>query len=64
LALPVYRAYRAGGAEAAAALIDARIEELKAAMVLTGAADLPALAEQPIVLGERLRAWTAAGCAP
>lgn len=59
-ALPVYRAYRAGGGAAARAWIEARVAELRAAMLLTGAASLTALAERPRVLGPQLDAWARA----
>lgn len=63
-ALPIYRAYRAGGIGAAGAFVERLIDELKAAMLLTGARTLPDLRRQPVVLGERLRAWIHAAPAP
>ncbi|MDX2167522.1 MAG: type 2 isopentenyl-diphosphate Delta-isomerase [Deltaproteobacteria bacterium] len=62
-ALPIFRAYRAGGPDAAAAWIARAIAELKAALLLTGAADLDALRRQPVLLGPRLRAWASAAAA-
>ena len=61
VALPVYRAYRAGGVDGAAAWLDARLHELRAAMLLTGAPTLAGLAAQPVLLGPRLSAWARAG---
>jgi len=61
IALPVYRAYRAGGIGAATAFIEHLVEGLAAVMLLTGARTPDELARQPVVLGERLRAWVAAG---
>jgi len=60
-ALPIYRAYRAGGIAAATRFIDELVEGLKAAMLLTGARTIAELASQPVVRGDRLRAWTDAG---
>jgi isopentenyl-diphosphate delta-isomerase len=60
-ALPIYRAYRSGGIEGATALVDRLVGELKAAMLLTGAATIPDLAAQPVLLGDRLKAWIAVG---
>lgn len=57
LALPVYRAYTGGGTAAATALITRLVEELKAVMLLTGAASIAALRQRPVVLGPRIRAW-------
>jgi isopentenyl-diphosphate delta-isomerase len=56
-ALPVYRAYRTGGIEAARAFVDELVEGLKTAMLLTGSRTLADLGAQPVVLGARLRAW-------
>lgn len=60
-ALPVYRAYGTGGVDAAAAWIDGLCHELRATMLLTGAATLDDLARQPLLLGPRLSAWARAG---
>jgi len=57
VALPVFRAYRAGGSDGAIAFVDELVAGLRTAMVLTGARDLTALAETPLVLGSRLRDW-------
>ncbi len=59
-ALPIYRAYRAGGTGAAVALIDEFCDGLAGAMLLTGSRTLADLARQPLVVGERLKAWVAA----
>lgn len=64
VALPVYRAYRSGGIEAAAALISRLVEGLTTAMLLTGSRTLADLSAQPVIMGERLKAWVAAGTAP
>jgi isopentenyl-diphosphate delta-isomerase len=56
-ALPIYRAYRAGGVDAAAALVAQLVDDLKAAMLLTGSRTLADLGRQPLVLGERIKAW-------
>jgi isopentenyl-diphosphate delta-isomerase len=59
-ALPVYRAYRAGGIDGALNFIDELVSGLKTAMVLTGSRTLADLARQPLVLGEHIAAWLAA----
>lgn len=56
-ALPMYRAYRTGGSAAAIDLIHELMDGLKTAMLLTGSRTLADLSQQPIVLGERLKAW-------
>lgn len=61
VALPVFRAYRAGGAAAAGRFVEGLVAGLETAMVLTGARDLAALARVPVVLGRRLRDWVIAG---
>jgi len=61
VALPVLRAYRAGGVAAAGDFIERLIAGLKTAMVLTGSRDLDALRRAPVVLGGRLREWVNAG---
>lgn len=58
VALPVFRAYRAGGTAGAVAFIEELVAGLRTAMVLTGARDLAALARTPLVLGSRLRDWS------
>ncbi|MBX3026940.1 type 2 isopentenyl-diphosphate Delta-isomerase [bacterium] len=63
-ALPVFRAYGDGGIAAAAAWLEARRQELRAVMLLTGAASLRALARQPLLLGPRLAAWVRAARSP
>ena len=59
-ALPVYLAYRQAGITGAAELIDQLVEGLKVTMLLTGSQSLADLARQPVILGDRLRAWAAA----
>lgn len=61
MALPVFRAWRAGGVEAAVEAIEETVEALRSVMLLTGSGDLAALGRQPLVFGPRLRAWLAAG---
>lgn len=56
-ALPVFRAYRSGGLEAASAFLEQTIEGLRVAMVLTGSRTLSELRRQPVVLGPRLERW-------
>ncbi len=56
-ALPVFRAYRSGGLEAAASFLEQTIEGLRVAMVLTGSRALADLRRQPVVLGPRLERW-------
>lgn len=56
-ALPVFRAYRSGGLEAASDFLEQTIEGLRVAMVLTGSPTLAALRSQPVVLGPRLERW-------
>lgn len=57
MALPVFRAYRAGGVEGAEQFLQQCILALKTAMLLTGSADLRTLQAQPYVVGPRLQAW-------
>ncbi len=59
-ALPVFRAFEAGGAASATAFLRQVVQGLRTAMVLTGSADLAALRVRPRVLGPRLQAWLAA----
>ncbi len=56
-ALPVYRAYRDGGIPAAVDFVEQMKLEITAAMVLTGSRTVEQLRRQPVVLGERIRAW-------
>ena len=56
-ALPVFRAYRSGGLEAAADFLEQAIEGLRVAMVLTGSRTLDDLRRQRIVIGPRLERW-------
>ena len=56
-ALPIYRAYRQGGAAAAFDLIHELMDGLRTAMLLTGSRTLADLSQQPVVLGARLTAW-------
>jgi isopentenyl-diphosphate delta-isomerase len=60
VALPVFRAYREGGAEAAGAFIDRLVAGLRTAMVLTGSGDVGALGGAGVVIGSRLREWALA----
>lgn len=64
VALPIYRAYRSGGIDAARVLIEQLVAELKTAMLLTGAHVLADLARQPVIIGQRLQTWVRAGRAP
>lgn len=59
-ALPVYRAYRAGGIAGAERFIDELMNGLRTAMLLTGSRTLLDLENQPVVLGERLKEWVSA----
>lgn len=56
-ALPIYRAYREDGTDAAIDLIHELTDGLRTAMLLTGSRTLTDLAQQPVVLGDRLKAW-------
>lgn len=56
-ALPVFRAYRAGGYDAALALVRQIIDGLRLAMLLTGARRLTELRRRPVVLGPALGRW-------
>ncbi|MCS6901970.1 MAG: type 2 isopentenyl-diphosphate Delta-isomerase [Myxococcales bacterium] len=58
LARPVLQALMQGGEEAAHAFLDGVEAELRAAMLLVGAADVAALRRVPRVLVGELRAWT------
>jgi isopentenyl-diphosphate Delta-isomerase len=57
VALPVFRALRAGGIAAAGRYVERLVDELRTAMVLTGCRDVQGLARAPLVLGSRLRDW-------
>jgi len=61
VALPVFRAFRRGGCEAAGEFIARLTAGLRTTMVLTGSRDLDALGRVPVVLGGRLREWALAG---
>jgi len=56
-ALPVFRAYRSGGVEAASSFLGETIEGLRVAMILTGSRTVAELRRQPVVLGPRLERW-------
>jgi len=56
-ALPVFRAYRNGGLDAAADFLEQAIEGLRVAMVLTGSRTLDDLRRQRVVIGPRLERW-------
>ncbi len=60
-ALPIYRAYRDGGTQAAVDLVQELMDGLQTAMLLTGSRTLGDLARQPLVLGSRLKTWIDAG---
>jgi isopentenyl-diphosphate delta-isomerase len=60
-ALPVYQAYREGGAPAARAFLDGVIAALRMAMLLTGSRTLADLRRRPLVLGPALLRWRPAG---
>src|SRR6185437_2502523 len=57
IARPILKALVAGGRSAAGELLDAILTELRAAMLLTGSADLAALKRAPRVLGGDLALW-------
>lgn len=59
-ALPVFRAYQAGGKRAAAELIEDLLLSLQAAMLLCGARTLAELRQKPVVIGPKLAAWESA----
>jgi len=61
VALPVFRAYTAGGAAGAGDFVSRLVAGLRTAMLLTGARDLEALGRIPTVLGPRLQAWVEFG---
>ena len=61
IALPVFRAYRQGGSEAAGEFIDGLTAGLRTAMTLTGSRNIEALGRAEVVLGPRLRDWVAGG---
>lgn len=56
-ALPVFRAYREGGIEAAVDFIEQITLEVRTAMLLTGSKSIDQLRRQPVVLGTRIQAW-------
>jgi len=56
-ALPVYQAYREGGAAAARAFVDGLIAGLRMAMLLTGSRTLGDLRRRPAILGPALLRW-------
>ena len=57
IARPVLRALVSGGRAAAGALLDGVLGELRAAMLLTGSANLAGLRRVPRVVGSELSAW-------
>lgn len=61
VALPVFRAWREGGPEAADAYVGRLVDGLRTAMVLTGSRECAALARAPRVLGGKLRDWLTLG---
>jgi len=61
IALPVFRAWRDGGAPAAEAYVLRLMDGLRTAMVLTGSRSCADLARAPRVLGSKLRDWLTVG---
>jgi isopentenyl-diphosphate delta-isomerase len=61
VALPVFRALKAGGVDGASRYVEQLVDELRTAMVLTGSRDVQALSRAPLVLGRRLRDWITPG---
>jgi isopentenyl-diphosphate delta-isomerase len=59
IARPLLKALVSGGRAKAADLLDGVLAELRAAMLLTGSADLAALQRAPRVLGGDLSSWVA-----
>jgi isopentenyl-diphosphate delta-isomerase len=57
VALPVLRAYTAGGPAGAGEFVTRLVAGLRTAMLLTGARDVAALGRVTTVLGPRLRTW-------
>ena len=57
IARPMLKALKAGGRDAALALLDGILAELRAVMLLTGSADVAALRKAPRLLGAELRLW-------
>lgn len=57
VALPVFRAYREGGIDAALDFVQSLVAGLRTAMLLTGSRNLAELARQRVVLGARIGAW-------
>ncbi len=56
-ALPVFRAYRAGGLARASEFLTDAIDGLRIAMLLTGSPTLAALRRSTVILGPRLERW-------
>jgi isopentenyl-diphosphate delta-isomerase len=57
IARPLLKALHEGGRSGALAYIDAAVAELRAAMLLTGCADLTTLARAPRLIGGALASW-------
>jgi isopentenyl-diphosphate delta-isomerase len=57
IARPFLKALVAGGRKGALAFAEGLLAELRAVMLLTGSADLAALAQTPRMVGANLRAW-------
>ncbi len=57
MALPVLKAYSAGGVAEADAFLSQCESALRTALLLTGSASLEELRKQPLVVGPRLQAW-------
>jgi isopentenyl-diphosphate delta-isomerase len=60
IARPVLKALTAGGREGAVAFLNGVLTELRAVMLLTGSADIAALAGAERIIGPELRLWTEA----
>lgn len=61
VALPVFRAYTAGGTEGARKFVAGLVDGLRTAMLLTGARDLATLGRVPFVTGPMLETWMKLG---
>jgi isopentenyl-diphosphate delta-isomerase len=61
VALPVFRAYTAGGPDGARKFVAGLVDGLRTAMLLTGARDLAALGRVPFVTGPMLETWMKLG---
>lgn len=57
VALPVYRAYQAGGVDGARRFVASLVHELRVAMLLTGCGSIADMRRAPVILGEKLKRW-------